>query len=33
MATIEKSIEVGVPVPVAYGQWTRFRGFRSSCQA
>jgi len=27
MATIEKSIEVGVPVPVAYGQWTQFEEF------
>ena len=27
MATIEKSIDVGVPVPVAYGQWTQFEEF------
>jgi uncharacterized membrane protein len=27
VATIEKSIEVGVPVPVAYGQWTQFEEF------
>lgn len=27
MATIEKSIDVGVPVSVAYGQWTQFEEF------
>ena len=27
MSTIEKSIEVNVPVYVAYGQWTRFAEF------
>ena len=27
MPTIEKSIDVGVPVPVAYGQWTQFEEF------
>lgn len=27
MATIEKSIDVHVPVPVAYGQWTQFEEF------
>ena len=27
MATIEKTIEVGVPVSVAYGQWTQFEEF------
>lgn len=27
MATIEKSIEVGVPVSVAYDQWTQFEKF------
>lgn len=27
MATIEKSIEVDVPVSVAYGQWTQFEEF------
>jgi len=27
MATIEKSIEVGVPVSVAYDQWTQFEEF------
>ena len=27
MATIEKSIDVGVLVPVAYGQWTQFEEF------
>lgn len=27
MATIEKSIDVGVPVSVAYGQWTQFEQF------
>jgi uncharacterized membrane protein len=27
VATIEKSIEVSVPVPVAYGQWTQFEEF------
>jgi uncharacterized membrane protein len=27
MATIEKSIEVGVPVSVAYDQWTQFEQF------
>lgn len=27
MATIEKSIEVGVPVSTAYGQWTQFEQF------
>ena len=27
MATIERSIDVGVPVPVAYGQWTQFETF------
>jgi uncharacterized membrane protein len=27
MAAIEKTIDVGVPVPVAYGQWTQFEEF------
>jgi uncharacterized membrane protein len=27
MATVEKSIDVQVPVPVAYGQWTQFEEF------
>jgi len=27
VATIEKSIDVGVPVSVAYGQWTQFEEF------
>ena len=27
MTTIEKSIEVDVPVPVAYNQWTQFEEF------
>jgi uncharacterized membrane protein len=27
MATIEKSIDVNVPVSVAYGQWTQFEQF------
>jgi uncharacterized membrane protein len=27
MATIEKSIDVGVPVSVAHGQWTQFEEF------
>ena len=27
MATIEKSIDVGVPVSVAYNQWTQFEEF------
>jgi uncharacterized membrane protein len=27
MATIEKSIDVGVPVSTAYGQWTQFEEF------
>ena len=27
MPTIEKSIDVRVPVPVAYGQWTQFEEF------
>lgn len=27
MSTVEKSIEVNVPVYVAYGQWTRFAEF------
>jgi uncharacterized membrane protein len=27
MATIEKTIDVGVPVSVAYGQWTQFEEF------
>ena len=27
MSTIEKSIEINVPVYVAYGQWTRFAEF------
>ena len=27
MATIEKSIDVNVPVSVAYGQWTQFEEF------
>lgn len=27
MAKIEKTIEVGVPVSVAYGQWTQFEEF------
>lgn len=27
MATIAKSIDVGVPVSVAYGQWTQFEKF------
>ena len=30
VATIEKSIDVGVPVSVAYDQWTQFEEFRSS---
>jgi uncharacterized membrane protein len=27
MATVEKSIDVGVPVGTAYGQWTQFEEF------
>ena len=27
MATVEKSIEVGVPVRTAYNQWTQFEDF------
>jgi uncharacterized membrane protein len=27
MATVEKSIDVGVPVTVAYNQWTQFEDF------
>ncbi|HUG65089.1 MAG TPA: SRPBCC family protein [Gaiellaceae bacterium] len=27
MATVEKSIDVGVPVSTAYGQWTQFEEF------
>ena len=30
MATIEKTIDVGVPVSVAYGQWTQFEEFPRS---
>ena len=33
MAAVKESIVVGVPVPVADGQWTRFEEFPGSWRA
>jgi hypothetical protein len=33
MSQIQQSVDVDVPVNVAYNQWTQFESFRSSCPA